>query len=50
MQVRHNGLERRVEHRTLGEVGLVGPAVRFSQSHNDNDNDNDNDKVQPESQ
>ena len=35
VQVRHNGLQRTVEHSTRGEVGVVGPAVRFSHSLND---------------
>ena len=34
-QVRHNGLQRTVQHSTRGEVGVVGPAVRFSHSLND---------------
>ena len=34
-QVRHNKLERRVEHPGLGSVSVVGPAVRFSDSCND---------------
>ena len=34
-QVVHNGLRRTVHHDSLGEVGQVGPAVRFSGSEND---------------
>jgi len=34
-QVQHNQLARYVEHPSVGRVGVVGPAVTFSHSHNE---------------
>ena len=34
-QVQHNDLVRTVQHPTIGDMRVVGPAVRFSDSHND---------------
>ena len=34
-QVQHNDLVRTVQHPTMGDVRVVGPAVSFSDSHND---------------